>query len=251
MASAETLVALFESISQNLQQDREHLNQLDGGDGDHGDNMAANFDLITRTLSQTVQRRGPNADVGAALRQAAQALNKQGQGATAPIYAQGLMEASQQLQGQQGFSMEMLLPLLQGLLQGTRQASGTDAGQGSMMDVIVPGALAYIQAKQGGASDLQAILTALLNLRRGANSTAGSAAGYGSAQGMDTTGRVDPGAASAASVLEGMFGGLLQSALQQGLGSSQPAAPAPQPAAPGQIDLGGLLGSLFGPGGAR
>src|SRR5437764_4523657 len=132
MASANSLVDLFSAITQNLQQDRQHLNQLDSGDGDTGDNMAANFQLVTDTLSQFVQQAGPQADVGVALQQASQVLRQQGQGATAPIYAQGLANAAQRLQGKTTFSIEDLLPLLQGLLQGAQQASGTQQGEGSL-----------------------------------------------------------------------------------------------------------------------
>jgi phosphoenolpyruvate---glycerone phosphotransferase subunit DhaL len=242
MASADSLVALFDAMTQNIQQDREHLNKLDRSDGDAGDNMAANFQLVTDTLAQTIQQAGPNADVGIALRQASQALQQQGKGATAPIYAQGLADAAQRLQGKTGFTIDDLLPLLQGLLTGTQQASGAPQGQGSLLDTLLPGIMAYMQAKQAGDSDTQALLKALLSLRRGANSTATSPTGWGSDSGRDTTGQIDPGAAGAASLLEGLFGALLKSAL--GRGQSQPQTPAPQSSSGGNI--GDILGQLFG-----
>ncbi|HEU5014137.1 MAG TPA: dihydroxyacetone kinase subunit L [Roseiflexaceae bacterium] len=251
MASADTLVALFSAITQNLQQDRTHINQLDPADGDTGDNMADNFALVTQALAQANQQAGGQADIGALLGQAAQTLRQQGKGATAPIYAQGLADAGQRLQGQTSFSLDDLMPLLQGLLNGAQQASGAQPGQGSMLDVLLPGIMAFMQAKQNGASDAQAILQALLSVRRGANSTAGSGQGFGRAQGSDTTGRIDPGAAGAASLLEGLFGALLNGALR---GGSTPQQSTPQPSAPSQGipglpgDLGGLIGGLFGGG---
>jgi hypothetical protein len=120
-----------------------------------------------------------------------------------------------------------------------------------MLDVLLPGIMAFMQAKQNGASDAQAILQALLSVRRGANSTAGSGQGFGRGQGSDTTGRIDPGAAGAASLLEGLFGALLNGALR---GGSTPQQSTPQPSAPSQGipglpgDLGGLIGGLFGGG---
>jgi dihydroxyacetone kinase len=175
------------------------------------------------------------------LQQAAQTLRQQGRGATAPIYAQGLEEASQRLKGRSGFTLDDLLPLLEGLMRGSQQASGMLQGQGSMLDVLLPGILAYMQAKQAGQSDTQALLTALLSLRRGANSTAAAPKGFGRAEGTDTTGRIDPGAAGAASLLEGLFGALLNGALRQG----QPPAQTAPPQTPGG-DIGDLLGQLFG-----
>lgn len=240
MASSDSLVALFNAATRNLQQDREHLNHLDNADGDVGDNMVANFQLVTDTLAQVVSQTGPQADVGMALQQAAQALRQQGRGATAPIYAQGLEEASQRLKGRSGFTLDDLVPLLDGLMRGSQQASGMQQGQGSMLDVLLPGILAYMQAKQAGQSDTQALLTALLSLRRGTNSTAGAPGGFGRAEGTDTTGRIDPGAAGAASLLEGLFGALLNGALRQG----QPPAQTTAPQSPGG-DIGDLLGQLF------
>jgi dihydroxyacetone kinase-like protein len=251
MASADSLVALFDAATRNVQQDRDHLNSLDTADGDVGDNMAANFQLVTETLAQAVRQAGPQADAGLALRQAAEALNRRGRGATAPIYAQGLQDAAQRLQGKSGFSIEDLMPLLEGLLSGTQQASGAQPGEGSMLDTLLPGIMAYMQAKQAGDSDTQALLKALLSLRRGANSTTLSPKGYGSGGGTDTTGRVDPGAAGAASFLEGLFGALLNSALQQGQPQQRTVPPQSQPQQPSQPqfpggDLSDLLGQLFG-----
>ncbi len=248
MASADALVALFSAITQNLRRDQAHINQLDSGDNDTGDNMVENFDLVTRTLSQALQ--GGNSDVGAALGAAAQALSAGGRGATAPIYAEGLAEAGQRLAGQQGFSLTDLLPLLQGLMAGTQRASGTQQGDGGLVDVLLPGILAYMQAKGAGRTDQQALMEGLLNLRRGANSTAGSGRGYGSQSGRDTRGQIDPGAAGAASLLEGLFGALLSGALSQGggglggLGGGQSAQQEPEPT-PGR-GLGDLIGGIIG-----
>ncbi|MBS1965638.1 MAG: DAK2 domain-containing protein [Chloroflexi bacterium SZAS-1] len=263
MASADGLVALFEAMTRNIEQDQAHLNSIDQGDGDAGDNMASNFRLITNTLQQAIDQQGTT-DIGQALSEAAQVLNQQGQGATAPIYAQGLFDAAQRLSGQTAFTMSDLLPLLEGLLQGTSKASGAQQGDGTLLDVLLPGIMSYIQAKRAGQSEMQSILNALLNLRRGSYGTAQSSNGYGSSKGTNTTGQIDPGAAGAASLLEGLFGALLRQAMQQGggmLGGSS--SPIPQPStsstsqdnAPGDMPLplpklpgglGDLLGTLLG-----
>lgn len=267
MPQDHSLVALFEAMTQNLEHDRGQLNSIDRGDGDAGDNMAANFRLITDTLAQALSQGEQAGDIGAALTLAGRTLKKDGQGATAPIYAQGLAEAGKRLAGQSSFSLEDLLPLLEGLLAGSRRASGRKQGEGSLLDVLLPGILAYVQAKRAGQSDMESILTALLNLRRGANSTAQSPVGYGRSSGSDTTGQIDPGAAGAASLLEGLFGAILRQAMQQSGGglpsmggaprrAPRPAprydaeeedeqgAPLPLPGLPG--GLGGLLGALLG-----
>lgn len=268
MASPQNLVAVFEAITQNLERDRADLNQLDRDDNDSGDNMVANFQLVTSSLRQTVSQGGDQTDIGAALQQASQLLRSNGKGATAKIYAEGLDDASARLAGKSGFSLDDLMPLLEGLLGGAQRAQGSMGGgdgQGSLLDVLGPGVLSYLEGKRGGMSDSEAILNALLNLRRGAIGTARSPVGYGRAAGRDTSGEVDPGAAGAASLLEGLFGALLQSAMRSQGGARQAPAEA-EAEAGGQIFPGGrgsqpkdapaqqssgnpildILGSLFG-----
>lgn len=262
MADARSLVAVFEAITQNLEQDRDDINQLDRDDHDTGDNMARNFRLVTESLQKQVGQ-GDQADVGALLGQAAQVLRDDGKGATAPIYAKGLEEAATKLKGQSSFGLDDLLPLLEGLLGGAQQAGGAQQGQGSLLDVLIPAIGSYSRAKRGGQGDLEAILGALLETRRGANGTARSSTGYGKGSGRDTAGELDPGAAAAASLLEGLFGALLKGGLQQagGAGGGRSAgkyggpsnlpdeAPAPPPAAQGSGNpLIDLIGGLFGGG---
>jgi dihydroxyacetone kinase-like protein len=217
MADARSLVAVFEAITENLEKDRDDINHLDRDDHDTGDNMVENFRLVTNTLQKQVGQ-GENVDVGAALGQAAQVLRSDGKGATAKIYASGLNEAATKLSGQNTFAMGDLLPLLEGLLGGAQSAGagqGQGGSQGSLLDVLLPAIGAYSQAKRNGDDDMTAILGALLETRRGATGTARSSSGYGRASGRSTAGEVDPGAAAAASLLEGLFGALLKGGLKQ------------------------------------
>lgn len=221
--SAESLVALFEAITRNLESDREDINQLDRDDGDTGDNMATNFRLVTNTLAQQVRQGSGQADIGAALAEASQVLRQEGRGATAKMYAEGLSDASQRLAGRQSFSLSELMPLLEGLLGGVQRSQGGQVGEGTLLDVLVPGILTYMEGKRAGQDDLEAILNALLNLRRGSFGTARSSSGYGRASGRSTQGEIDPGAAAAASLLEGLFGALLKSGMRQGQSGTNPA----------------------------
>jgi dihydroxyacetone kinase-like protein len=246
MADARSLVAVFEAITSNLEQDRDDINQLDRDDHDTGDNMVANFRLVTETLQKQIGQ-SETADVGVALGQAAQVLRDNGRGATASIYASGLNEAAQKLSGQSSFSMSDLLPLLEGLLGGAQQAGagqGSQAGQGSLLDVLLPAIGSYSRAKRDGQGDMEAILGALLETRRGANSTARSSSGYGRASGRDTAGEVDPGAAAAASLLEGLFGALLKGGLQSQMGGALPRG---AEAGMGQVGGGSAGGKYGGP----
>src|SRR5687768_6771226 len=117
------LSKLWQTVAGSAAEDRPYLNELDDiGDGDAGDNYQANMQLISDTLARRLAT--PQADVGQALLGAAQAMQSQGKGATAPVYAAGLADAAQRLMGRTGLTVDDLLPLLEGLLQGA-QKSGT------------------------------------------------------------------------------------------------------------------------------
>src|SRR5688572_829938 len=145
MASSDSLVAIFEAITQNIERDQQTLNKLDRDDGDSGDNMVHNFRLVTNTLRKATSQ-GEQADIGAALGQAAQVLRDDGKGATAPIYASGFQDAAGELSGKSSFSLDDLMPLLQALLGGMQKANSAKPGEGSMLDAILPGVMGYMEA---------------------------------------------------------------------------------------------------------
>ena len=93
------LSQVFESVVGQLRNDRSELNALDqaGGNGNHGDNIVTNFEMVANAL-----RGQSGQDAGTQLRQAADVLQNNGRGSTAGLYAQGLREAAQQVQGRQG-----------------------------------------------------------------------------------------------------------------------------------------------------
>jgi hypothetical protein len=224
------LAELFAAIADQAEADREQLNTLDARNNNAGDNMAANMRLVSQTISQ-YQARGSSADE--ALQYAAQTLRAQGQGRTAAIYAAGLEDAAQKVVGQQSLSLGDLAPLLDGLLGGAQRSSGAQQGDGTLLDALIPGVLAYMQAKRAGRSETEAILEALLNAQRG-----GGFGGRGAPQGYPPdTGRGQPA--------PGPLGGLGD--ILDGLaGQGAPPAPAPRrPIDPGAAGVGSLLEGIL------
>jgi dihydroxyacetone kinase-like protein len=216
MPQSVDLATVFGQVAQELEADREHLNSLKGGSGHTGDNMAANFRLVSEVLSRN---SGALSDRDALLA-AAQALQEQGRGRTAPVYAGGLREAARKLAPDTQFTLDDLLPLLEGLLGGVQQASGARQGEGTLLDALIPGVLGYMEAKRRGASDTEAILDGLTASRRGAAGTMRRPSGSSAPP------QIDPGAAGVGSLLEGLFRGILRAT--SGLGASEaPAAPSP------------------------
>lgn len=223
------LARLFASVAHSAAQERPYLNDLDDvGDGDAGDNHQANMQLVADTLQQELH--GGRGDVGQALLTAARVLRGGGQGATAPIYAAGLAEAGEQLQGRTGLSVDDLLPLLEGLLRGAQGNPGSlPQGSGGLLDALVPGVLGYLDAKRRGASDTDALLDALTGARQGTYGTRRQSPPVPSFGERDTRGQLDPGAAGVGSLFEGLLRGLLGQPSATPGGREQPTQPALTP----------------------
>ena len=186
------LGALFGAALQAMTAHRQEVNDLDGYNGNHGDNMVENVRLITKSLQKKSAR--PPAE---ALQYASRRLQANGRGGTSQYYARGLSQAAEQLQGQPALDGAGVVSLVQSLLaaipsQGQQpqpqpggsvleQVLGLAGGQpaqpsgqpaqpgpqdsgldlGDVLGVLVPAGLAFLQAKQAGADTASAAGQAL------------------------------------------------------------------------------------------
>ena len=82
----------------DLVKNQQSLNQADGYNQNHGDNMVRTFQTITKAV-QLKQKQGSSDS--AALAYAAKRLTKSSSSASAQLYAQGLSQAAAQFQGKQ------------------------------------------------------------------------------------------------------------------------------------------------------
>jgi hypothetical protein len=144
-----------------LRDHRQQINSLDGFNGNHGDNMVHNLDVITQALqSQTGQ---PPAE---ALQAAARRLQNQGQGGTSQYYAQGLAKAAGQFQGQAALSNTDVMSLLQSLLGSIPTQGGAQAAPeaptadmlSSLLGNLAGSGAASAPAQTGSGSVLEALL---------------------------------------------------------------------------------------------
>lgn len=198
------LADVFQSATQQLRADRSRINELDRHNNNHGDNALNNFELVTNILNGM---RGQ--DASTQLREASRVLQQQGRGATANIYSEGLLEAAQQLAGRSGIGLDDILPFLQGILGGAQRSTNAQPGQGSLMDSLGPAISAYMSARSRGLDNGQAIQEALNSAMRGSQQTYQQPSQYGRSQAPAGQSWQDPGAASATSLLEGIFKSVL------------------------------------------
>ena len=112
------LAKLFGLALNSVNDNRDQLNGMNEAvHPDHGDHVAHNLGLIKSAL-ESQQSQNPSE----ALRLAAQRLSEQGQGSTAPQYAQGLQQAATHFQGQQSLSNDDIGLLLHSMLGAQTQS---------------------------------------------------------------------------------------------------------------------------------
>jgi hypothetical protein len=174
------LLKLFQTVTSNLSQNQENLNQADTYNHDHGDHMVEIFQVITRAMQE---KKG--SDPADQLAYASQLLRNKKSG-SAQLYAQNLSNASQQFSGKSitpdnvGLLLQSLLggqapnqsqqnapandplsAILGGLTGGQNQAQD---GQPSIdANDLLNAGLAFMQAKQGGSTNLEAAVNALVS----------------------------------------------------------------------------------------
>ena len=180
------LLQLFNSVTSSLQDNKDTLNKADDYNGNHGDNMVEIFEVIT-----TAMKTKSDADPADQLEYASQLL-RQKQSGTSQVYADGFGNAAKKFQGQQvnqgnildliqtvmgGVAPEpapepepqqdLLGGLLGGLgsLLGGGQKQQATAKEDDGLDVgdLLNAGMAYMNAKQSGKGDAEALIGALLN----------------------------------------------------------------------------------------
>lgn len=169
------LSALFNVAAQALAANQSTLNQADTENQNHGDNMVQAFNMIAQTMAS---QRG--SAPSSQLRQASEYLAQNGTSGSAQVYAQGLAQAAQQLQGQKAITPDNAMLLIQSLFGGEQAASqggdllgsllggqtATQAGrpqEGLDLGDLLNAGMTFMNARQQGQDNLQAALTALMS----------------------------------------------------------------------------------------
>lgn len=181
------LASIFKTVTGTLAQNKEALNEADTYNHDHGTHMVDIFSTITNAVGD---KQG--SDAAAQLKYAGEQLLKGDHSGSADMYGKNLLNAASQLQGQNltADSGMQLVQMLLGAQQQTQQqqqpaaggllgsllgglTGGNQSSGGGLADGIDAGDLltagmAFMQAKQSGDSNAEALLDAVI-----AASTAG------------------------------------------------------------------------------
>jgi hypothetical protein len=105
------LSQLFGAALQKIKESRQQINDLDGYNGNHGDNMVQNLCVIRDAVEAHADETPSDA-----LRWAGQELAARGQGGTSQYYVRGLNQAAEQLEGHTEMRQGEVMTLVQNLL---------------------------------------------------------------------------------------------------------------------------------------
>ncbi|MBP9041569.1 MAG: DAK2 domain-containing protein [Anaerolineaceae bacterium] len=187
------LAQLFGTVVNALAQNQSTLNQADTYNHDHGDNMVEIFEVITQAMKEK-----SSAAPADQLAYASELLRAKTKSGSAKLYAEGLSDASAKLQGKKAVTTNTAMTLIQALLGAQKKVPtstlatkpSTDAGTdllGSLLggltgttatkstgksaskidiNTLLKAGMSYVEAKQAGSSDLDAILNAVVSTSR-------------------------------------------------------------------------------------
>lgn len=180
MAQNLDLSAIFSTVTDQLSQKKDSLNEADGYNHDHGDHMVQIFDLVQKAVSKKKDQ-----PVAEQLEYASQAVSSKAKSGSAKLYAEGLSNAAKQFSGSElndgniGMLVQSLMgaekpqetkqpekrkgllgSLLSGLTGQSQTESSKESGMG--MDDLFRAGMAFYQSKQEGDQTTAALMDALM-----------------------------------------------------------------------------------------
>jgi dihydroxyacetone kinase-like protein len=203
------LARMFDAIAEALEADKDRLCALDGviGDADHGIAMALGFTAVRDALAGLdLAATSPTQLFNAAAKSFLNAVGA----SSGPLYATALMRAGAAVKDRSVLEGSDIAAVIQAMAKGIEDRGKAAVGEKTMLDAWAPASAAAAQAQANG-KDLAAILDAAITAARaGAEATKSmvAAKGRSSRLGERSLGHIDPGAASAVTILEAMAKGL-------------------------------------------
>jgi dihydroxyacetone kinase-like protein len=197
---AEVFRAWVAAAARAVEEQRDHLTQLDAaiGDADHGINLARGFTAVLGALESAAP-----ATPGAVLTLTGSTLISKVGGASGPLYGVAFRRAGKALGDAAYVDLPALAAALEAALAGVQQLGAAREGDKTMVDALAPATGAFSKAIAEGASDADALTALAEAAQEGAAATIAMQAlkGRASYLGPRSVGHEDPGAASTALIL--------------------------------------------------
>ncbi|KQT86161.1 dihydroxyacetone kinase subunit DhaL [Aurantimonas sp. Leaf443] len=194
---------MFDAIAAMIETQKGHLSELDGviGDADHGVTMGIGFSAVTEALSQLdASSAEPTAVFNAAAKSFLNAVGA----SSGPLYATAFMRAGAAAKGKASLDRDAMVDVVAALSRGIQERGKATRGEKTMVDAWLPGAEAAEAARAAGEPLGACLAAAAAAAKEGADSTKAMLASKGRASrlGERALGHMDPGAASAAMILQ-------------------------------------------------
>jgi phosphoenolpyruvate---glycerone phosphotransferase subunit DhaL len=197
---AEVFRAWMVAAARAVEEQRDHLTQLDAaiGDADHGINLTRGFTAVLGALETA-----PPATPGAVLTLTGSTLISKVGGASGPLYGVAFRRAGKALGDAPDVELPALAAALEAALAGVQQLGAAREGDKTMVDALAPATGAFSKAISEGASGADALSALVEAAQAGAAATIPMQAlkGRASYLGPRSVGHEDPGAASTALIL--------------------------------------------------
>ena len=193
IVDAETRRALISAVVGRVVGSADELSDLDRaiGDGDHGVNMRRGFEAVLAELD-----RLSALDLGEALKGVGTVLVMKVGGASGPLYGTLFIAFGKALPAE--VTREGLAAAFADAVAATKARGKSDAGQKTMLDVLVP----VLAALREGGEDLAARVRRVASESAAATIPMRATRGRASFLGERSIGHMDPGARSSALMIE-------------------------------------------------
>ena len=197
---AEVFRAWIAATAAIIEEQRDHLTQLDAaiGDADHGINLSRGFTAVLGAL-ETASPATP----GAILTVTGSTLISKVGGASGPLYGMAFRSAGKALGDTADVDLASLAAALEAALAGVQRLGAAREGDKTMVDALAPATGAFSKAVAEGTPEADALAALADAAQAGAAATVPMQAlkGRASYLGPRSVGHEDPGAASTALIL--------------------------------------------------
>jgi dihydroxyacetone kinase-like protein len=198
------LRAVFQAIGDAIEADKGRLSELDGviGDADHGVTMSIGFTAVNEAL----QKLDADVDPTAVFNTAAKSFLNAVGASSGPLYGTAFMRAGAAVKGKATIDRDALADCIAAMAKGMQDRGKAERGEKTMMDAWLPAADAIQAAKARGDDSVSCLEAAVAAAAEGAEATKAMLATKGRASrlGERALGHMDPGAASAVTILKAM-----------------------------------------------
>jgi dihydroxyacetone kinase-like protein len=198
------LRGIFQAIGDAIEADKGRLSELDGviGDADHGVTMSIGFTAVNEALGKLEATADPTTVFNTAAKSFLNAVGA----SSGPLYGTAFMRAGAAVKGKTAIDRDGLADCIAAMAKGMQDRGKAERGEKTMMDAWLPAAEAIQAAKARGDDAVACLEAAVAAAAEGAEATKAMLATKGRASrlGERALGHMDPGAASAVTILKAM-----------------------------------------------